>query len=104
MKRFATGHRDANHKPITDVFERCGCTVIDLSGVGDGVPDLLIGVLGRTFLVEVKDGSKPPSRRRLRKTQKGFALVWGGSPVHVVETVQQAWDLAQLMRMPKGTP
>jgi hypothetical protein len=74
--------RDANHVAIVDMFIDLGCSVIDLSKVGSGVPDLLIGGSGSrgrfNVLVEVKDGSKSPSKSRLRKNQEVFAQSWKG--------------------------
>ncbi len=99
MNRFAKGHRDANHGPVADAFERAGCSVLELTQVGAGCPDLCIGVAGRTFLVEVKDGSKRPSARKLRASQVKFADGWRGSPVHVVESSIEAWELANLLRL-----
>lgn len=98
MNRFATGHRDSNHRVVADAFARAGCSVLELTQVGAGCPDLCIGIGGRTFLVEVKDGSKPPSRRALRKTQVDFIASWRGSPIHVVTGPVEAWNLANLLR------
>ena len=53
-------------------------TVFDLSGTGDGAPDLLIGLRGRNYLIEIKDGEKPPSRRDLTDAQKTFHAKWQG--------------------------
>lgn len=38
---------------------RIGCVVIDLSEVGAGVPDLLVGYRGVNYLFEVKRPDKP---------------------------------------------
>jgi Holliday junction resolvase len=102
VNRFAKGHADANHRTIVDTFRRAGCSVLELTAVGFGAPDLLIGKHGRTFLVEVKDGAKSPSRRKLRPSQVAFAAAWRGGPVHVVKDVTEAWTLAQLLARPEG--
>jgi len=47
--------KDANQSEIEQVFKDAGCSVLDMSRLGDGVPDLLIGTpQGACFLVEVK--------------------------------------------------
>ena len=82
---------DENHGAIREALRQVpGVTVVDLSRVGDGVPDLLVGHRGRTVLIEVKDGAKAPSARRLTPAQQQWVARWHGSQVHVVETVEQA--------------
>jgi hypothetical protein len=66
---------DANHAQLSEAFRALGCAVLDLSQLGRGVPDLLVGVPGRCpsvwVLVEVKDGSKSPSDRKLTEAEAG---------------------------------
>ena len=78
---------DANQPEIVAALRAVGATVQPLHTVGRGCPDLLVGWRGRNHLIEVKDGSKSPSKRRLRASQVEFAAWW---PVHVVESVEQA--------------
>lgn len=48
-------YRDQNEQLLVDVLENAGATVIRLDNGGPtGTPDLLVGYLGRNFLVEVK--------------------------------------------------
>ena len=51
LARYAA-KRDCNEQPIIDEFERLGAVVQQLSS--RDVPDLLVGFLGTTHLVEVK--------------------------------------------------
>lgn len=88
MRRAA--RTDDNQKAIVAALQKMGCTVLDLSMVGDGCPDLAVGRCGRTIWVEVKNGEKSPSRRKLRPSQKDWHSWWQGGPVHVVCTVEQA--------------
>jgi hypothetical protein len=76
---------DDNQRDIVTALERAGCTVQSLASLGEGVPDLLVGVPmrmefghgglamwqipARNIIIEVKDGAKPPSRRRLTEDQ-----------------------------------
>jgi len=69
---------DANHADIIDAFRRMGCSVADLSRIGGGIPDLAVGLYGRTVLVEVKDGRKPPSARKLTPDEDRFRRGWKG--------------------------
>jgi hypothetical protein len=42
------------------------------SDVGGGFPDLAVAFCGRWYLVEVKDGLKPPSGRLLTNREQEF--------------------------------
>ena len=84
--------RDANHSEIVRALEQIGCSVLDLSRVGGGCPDLLVARNGRTMLLEIKDGAKPPSRRRLRGNQQDFFARWNGEAYRVT-TVDEAMEV-----------
>lgn len=82
-------HRvDANQSEIIDALRRCGVTVVDLSAVGHGVPDLLAADIAGTFLVEVKTATG-----RLRDAQRRFADSWPGD-LYVVRDVGEAIGVA----------
>ena len=83
MRRRA--RTDGNHGQIVEALRAAGCTVQSLAAIGDGTPDLLVGVGGRNLLVEVKDGSKSPSRRRLTDDERTWHAAWAGQ-VAVVAT------------------
>ena len=92
---------DANHGVIVEAFRAQGCGVQSLAATGDGVPDLLVGLGNRNHLVEVKDGSKPPSQRRLTSAQVEWHARWP-SKVWVVESVLEAVSLVALWRREVG--
>lgn len=60
---------DANHGEIVGILRGLGAYVIDCAHVGDGFPDILVGWLGKWTLVEIKDGAKRPSARKLTTHQ-----------------------------------
>lgn len=80
---------DDNQAEIVAALERLGATVTDLSAVGGGVPDLLVGFRGRNFLIECKDGKKRPSDRRLTDRQVDFMNSWVGH-AEVANSVDEA--------------
>lgn len=82
---------DTNHGDIVKALRAVGCSVLSLAAVGNGCPDLLVCVPWnrRMHLIEVKDGSKPPSARQLTEDQERFHANWKG-PIHVVTNVEQA--------------
>jgi hypothetical protein len=88
---------DRNHGEIADALTQCGAWVIDCSAVGQGFPDLLVSHRGRLLMVEVKDGKKPPSARKLTPSQEVFhaRAAANGVPVHVVASLEQAIELVR---------
>lgn len=96
--RLKYGKPDANQAEIIrDLRALNFVTVQDLKAVGDGCPDLLIGIGGRNYLAEVKRGDLPPSQQKLRATQVDWHRDWKGS-VHVLTDSKQATDWAMSMR------
>ena len=90
MTRYAK-RTDDNHAAVVAELRDAlpEATVFDLSGAGKGVPDLLVGWNGRNYLLEIKDGNKPPSRRDLTDAQKIFHGTWQGQ-VAIVTTAANA--------------
>lgn len=95
---------DANHRAVVNLFRAYGCSVQSLAAVGDGVPDLLVGRFGRSHLVEVKDGSKPPSQRKLTKAQVAWRDAWKGSTIHVVTNLGDVSALSIAWAQGRETP
>ena len=85
--------RDANHAQIAAALASAGCSVWDASGVGRGFPDLVVGrkVHGerRTYLLEIKDGTLPSSRRKLNDAEVAWHAQHLGA-VFVVLSVEDA--------------
>lgn len=83
---------DANQGKIVAALRKAGATVELLHAVGAGVPDLLVGWQGCNYLVEVKDGSRPPSERKLTPHQVVWHEEWRGHVV-VVTSVKEALEV-----------
>lgn len=84
VRRYAN-RKDANQGPIVDALREAGCSV----EVMHTPCDLLVGIAGKNVLLELKDGAKPPSARKLTKDQIEFRKNWRGQ-FAVVETIEQA--------------
>ena len=72
---------DANHQAIAEAFKRCGCLVYHEIGAWD----LTVVKHGRVYLIEIKDGAKSPSRRRL--TLRSQTLIDNGWPIEIIMSV-----------------
>lgn len=94
------GNPDAAQGPIVDALRRVGASVVIISKVGGGCPDLLAGYRGQTFLLEVKsvltsegkDGYTRTRKTRVDAGQVEFVAAWRGGPLHIVHTPEEALE------------
>ncbi len=66
-----------------------GASVESLAAVGGGIPDLLVGVRGATYLIEVKNPLQNASHKKLTPAQVEWHGLWRGQ-VAIVETPEEA--------------
>lgn len=90
MRRAA--RTDHNQSAVVKALRSVGCSVLDMSGLGDGAPDLAVGLRGCNWFLELKDGGKSPSRRKLTPAQVEFQATWRGQWAKV-ETPEQAIEV-----------
>ena len=83
---------DANQPDIVAALRKIGARVQHLHGVGGGCADLLVGHGNTLTLVEVKDGSRPPSEQKLNALQEEFHAQWEGF-AFVVKSPEEAVSL-----------
>jgi hypothetical protein len=93
--------RDDNEGPIVEALRAAGASVTVI-GMGDGVPDLLVGMAGRTYLLEVKHapGPRGGTHRSGNKSKGGDGVLtgdqvawwaaWRGAPPVIVRTPAEA--------------
>jgi hypothetical protein len=82
---------DANQEQIVSALRARGAGVRVISQ-GDGIPDLLVGYRGFTILMEVKDGQKVPSARKLTFAEQKFFDDWQGGMLVIVNSVEEALE------------
>lgn len=86
-------HRtDANQSEIVDVLRKAGATVTPTHMVGDGFVDAVAGYQGINYLLEIKDGDKPPSARKLTEPEIRWHEEWRGQ-VAIVNSPQEALEV-----------
>jgi len=89
-RRHRQTHRpDANHFDILNAYLEMGCTVLDVHK-STGALDLVVGNWGINDIVEIKDGSKVPSARKLSDTEQQVFTGWKGRSPVLIESIQDA--------------
>jgi Holliday junction resolvase len=84
--------RDDGENEIVKALRQAGA-VVRVVTQGDGIPDLLVGYNGFTILMEVKDGTKPPSKRKLTEAEEKFFAEWDGGMLVIVNSVEEALEV-----------
>ena len=84
MLRYAA-KRDANEAEIVEALRKAGCTV----EIVDQPCDLLVGRARLNYMLEVKDGAKALSARRLTDKERKFHATWTGQ-IAIVESAEEA--------------
>lgn len=80
---------DDNQRDIVKALREYGA-VVRIISQGDGIPDLLVAYKGFTILMEVKDGNKPPSARKLTEAEQKFFDEWTGGMLVIVNSVEES--------------
>lgn len=87
--------KDANHKELVDALEYLGASVVDLSAMGCGIPDLLVHARGIWHLCDVKNKATAYGRRGLNPRQIKWASEWKGGPVVLLYSIDDAKALIE---------
>lgn len=84
---------DENQAQVVKAFRKLGCSVLIISQLKN-CADLVCGKNGKNILVEVKDGRKPPSARKLTNGEQKFRDSWFGAAV----TVESLDDVVRVVK------
>jgi hypothetical protein len=91
--------KDLNHDALVAVFKELGCSVMECHSVGiPGFPDLVVGCLFRTHLVEVKNPETSYGRKGLNAKQEKFNDSWRGGKVQIVRSSEDVIGLVNRWR------
>lgn len=83
---------DANQPEIVKGLRRAGASVLIVSNLKNCF-DILVGFRGVNYIMEIKDGEKPPSKRGLTDGEKRFREGWQGGEYHIVLSLEQALEI-----------
>jgi len=85
---------DSNHAEIIKALRKIpNLSVFSTHEVGKGFPDIVIGYKGINYLIEIKDGKKSPSQRKLTDVELDFHLSWNGQ----IDTIKNLDELLQII-------
>ncbi len=76
---------DANHREVVEALEHAGCSVL----VVNLEFDILVGRAGKNYMLEIKDGKKPPSQQRLTDNARKLHNRWKGT-ISTVSSIDAA--------------
>ncbi len=88
---------DQNQTEIIETLRLLGCSVANTSRMGMGFPDIVIGLNGKNYLIEIKNGSKPPSAQALTSPEKRFHQFWRGQ-ITVIKSTKEAIEFVNKER------
>ena len=74
---------DDNQKEIVALFRKLGWTVLIISQLKNCC-DIIVSKSGRTVAIEIKDGAKPASARKLSDGEVKFRDAWQGEYALVI--------------------
>lgn len=87
---------DGNQAEIVEALRGIPeCSVLVLSAVGEGCPDIMVGYRGFNFLFEIKDPTQPAHRHELTDDQKTFHAAWTGQ-------VQKVFGMKEIIEAMTG--
>ena len=75
MRRAAK--TDANHSSVVEDFRKRGFSVLDVSQLKKCC-DIFVSKRNQTIAIEIKDGEKVPSKRKLTEGEQNFKDMWKG--------------------------
>jgi len=91
--QFMIKRTDRNHSEIINALRKIpNLSVFSTHEVGKGFPDIVIGYKGINYLIEIKDGNKPPSARKLTDSEVKFHQDWRGQ-IKIVNNLDEVLNL-----------
>jgi len=88
------GRTDGNHTEVIEAMRNIGAVVYSVASIPN-FTDTLVGYRGQLFIIEIKDGTLPPSKRKLTdgeiKCKTDFERV--GVTYHVANSVAEALNI-----------
>lgn len=95
-KRVDNGQMD-----IVNTLRKLGMSVHVTSNFGFGFPDAVAAYMFKTYLIEIKDGNKCPSKQRLNVLEQKFHDDWQDK-IYILNSVKSAIEFFNDIRIKNG--
>ena len=70
---------DSNQNEVVKLLRKIpGVSVAITSQLGNGFVDFVVGYKGKNYMIELKDGDKVASKRKLTADEESFKSMWTG--------------------------
>ena len=89
--------KDANHHEVVDALRKAGASIVDMSHVGKGFPDLIVGFQSKTILMEIKNPKTSYGKKGLNKNQVKWKEQWLGGAYCTVDSPEAALQMIGMM-------
>lgn len=87
---------DANQKLLVNQLRKIpNVSVFTTHTIGKGFPDVVIGYKGFNYLIEIKDGEKSKSQKKLTEAEELFHFDWNGQ-VAICENLNDILSLLKI--------
>jgi len=78
---------DSNHKEIMNQLRKIpNISVFSTHTIGKGFSDIVVGYKGLNYLIEIKDGKKSKSQKKLTEAEIKFHFDWYGQ-ISIAENI-----------------
>lgn len=94
---YSVRKADDNQKAIAEAFRRLKFSYHHTHQLGKGFPDGIAGRSGLNYLIEIKDGSKVESKRKLTPDEQKFHETWLGQVV-IIESVTDVINFSKVVK------
>lgn len=87
--------KDGNHTEIVEYFRKNGCSVLDIAQLKNCC-DIFVSKNGQTVAIEIKDGSRCKSQRKMSDGELTFRDNWQGL-YKLVESIDDANEVLKML-------
>lgn len=94
---------DSNQDELVKTIRALGASFFSTTAIA-GQLDGVVGCAGIDIRVEIKDGAKPPSRRRLTEDEQKVFDEWRGRTPVILQSIDDVIELVNQLRKESHVP